>query len=325
MKKVLITGIAGFIGFHLAINLIKKKYKIIGIDNLNKYYDPKLKKDRLSLIKKKINFHKIDISNYNSLEKIFKKYKPEIVINLAAQAGVRYSVINPKSYINTNLKGFFNVIDLSKTYKIKHFIYASSSSVYGLNKKLPFSESMKIEKVASLYGATKKSNELIAHSYAHIHELPCTGLRFFTVYGPWGRPDMALFKFTKNILKQKEITVFNKGLMTRDFTYIDDIVHYTYRLIKKIPKKNNNLIPYQIFNLGNKKPIKLLHFIKIIEKCLNKKAKIKFLNFQKTEIKNTSSDTSKLYKNLKLKKSTTTKLGVKKFIQWFQNYYKFKN
>jgi UDP-glucuronate 4-epimerase len=323
MKKILITGVAGFIGFHLAIKLIKKKYDVIGVDNLNNYYDPELKKDRLRLIKNKINFHKIDISNYKSLENIFRKYKPEIVVNLAAQAGVRYSVINPKSYIKTNLIGFFNVINLSKLYNIKHFIYASSSSIYGLNKKLPFSETMKTDTVASLYGATKKSNELIAHSYAHIHNLPCTGLRFFTVYGPWGRPDMALFKFTKNILNKKEITVFNKGLMTRDFTYIDDIIHYTCKLVKKIPKRNYGLIPYQIFNLGNKNPIKLFDFIRILEKCLNKKAKIKFLNFQKTEIRDTSSDTSKLYKTLKIKKNTPTKLGIKKFVKWFKDYYKF--
>ena len=324
MKKVIITGVAGFIGFHLALKLIKKKYKIIGIDNLNDYYDKKLKKNRLKLIKNKINFHKVDISNFNALENIFKKYNPEIVINLAAQAGVRYSLSNPKSYIKSNLIGFFNVIDLSKKYKIKHFIYASSSSVYGLNKKLPFSENTNTDKVASLYGATKKSNELIAHSYAHISNLPCTGLRYFTVYGPWGRPDMALFKFTQNILKQKKITVFNKGQMSRDFTYIDDVIDYTYKIIRKIPKKKTkNSIPFEIYNLGNKKPIKLLSFIKILEKNLNKKAKIEYLNFQKTEIKNTSSDTTKLYKTLKFKKYTSINIGIKNFIYWFKNYYKF--
>tara|TARA_B100001250_G_C19721914_1_gene754262 strand:- start:312 stop:1286 length:975 start_codon:yes stop_codon:yes gene_type:complete len=324
MKKILITGVAGFIGFHLALKLIKKKYKIIGIDNLNDYYDQRLKKNRVKLVKNKINFHKVDISNYNSLEKIFIKYNPTIVINLAAQAGVRYSLSNPKSYIKTNLSGFFNVIDLSKKYKIKHFIYASSSSVYGLNKKLPFSENNNTDKVASLYGATKKSNELIAHAYAHISNLPCTGLRYFTVYGPWGRPDMALFKFTKKILNQKKITVFNKGQMTRDFTYIDDVIDYTYRIIKKIPKKKNmNPIPFQIYNLGNKKPIKLLSFIKILEKNLNKKAKIEYLNFQKTEIKNTSSDTTKLYKTLKFKKYTPLNVGIGNFVKWFKDYYKF--
>ena len=207
MKKVIITGVAGFIGFHLALKLIEKKYKIIGIDNLNDYYDKKLKKNRLKLIKNKINFHKVDISNFNALENIFKKYNPEIVINLAAQAGVRYSLSNPKSYIKSNLIGFFNVIDLSKKYKIKHFIYASSSSVYGLNKKLPFSENSNTDKVASLYGATKKSNELIAHSYAHISNLPCTGLRYFTVYGPWGRPDMALLNLPKNSKTKKNYSI----------------------------------------------------------------------------------------------------------------------
>tara|TARA_A100000164_G_C21834667_1_gene737075 strand:- start:270 stop:1238 length:969 start_codon:yes stop_codon:yes gene_type:complete len=319
MKKILITGVAGFIGYHLAKKLIKKNYKIIGIDNLNDYYDPKLKKERLHQIKKKITFYKLNILNYNLLEKIFKKYKPSIVINLAAQAGVRYSLTNPKSYISTNLLGFFNVIELSKIYKVKHFIFASSSSVYGLNKKLPFKETMKTDNVASIYGATKKSNELIAHSYSHIHNLPCTGLRYFTVYGPWGRPDMALFKFTKQIINQQKITVFNNGLMSRDFTYIDDITEYTFKILNKIPNKSN--IPFQIFNLGNKKPIKILKFIKILENVLKKKAQIKYLNFQKTEIKNTSSNTNLLYKTLKIKKLTPIKIGITNFVKWYKMYY----
>ena len=319
MKKILITGVAGFIGYHLAKKLIKKNYKIIGIDNLNDYYDPKLKKERLHQIKKKITFYKLNILNYNLLEKIFKKYKPSIVINLAAQAGVRYSLTNPKSYISTNLLGFFNVIELSKIYKVKHFIFASSSSVYGLNKKLPFKETMKTDNVASIYGATKKSNELIAHSYSHIHNLPCTGLRYFTVYGPWGRPDMALFKFTKQIINQQKITVFNNGLMSRDFTYIDDITEYTFKILNKIPNKSN--IPFQIFNLGNKKPIKILKFIKILENVLKKKAQIKYLNFQKTKIKNTSSNTNLLYKTLKIKKLTPIKIAITNFVKWYKMYY----
>ncbi len=320
MKKILITGVAGFIGYHVAEKLIKKNYKIIGIDNLNNYYDPKLKKTRLHLIKKKITFYKLNILNYKLLEKIFKKHKPSIVINLAAQAGVRYSLKNPKSYISTNLLGFFNIIDLSKIYNVKHFVFASSSSVYGLNKKLPFKETMKTDNVASIYGATKKSNELIAHSYSHIHNLPCTGLRYFTVYGPWGRPDMALFKFTKQIINQQKITVFNKGLMSRDFTYIDDITDYTCKILNKIPDKSN--IPFQIFNLGNKKPIKILKFIKILENVLKKRAKIKYLNFQKTEIKNTSSNTNLLYKTLKIKKITPIKIGITNFVNWYKKYYK---
>ena len=320
MKKILITGVAGFIGYHVAKKLIKKNFKIIGIDNLNNYYDPKLKKERLHQIQKKIIFYKLNILNYNLLEKIFKKHKPSIVINLAAQAGVRYSLTNPKSYISTNLTGFFNVIELSKIYNVKHFIFASSSSIYGLNKKLPFKETMKTDNVASIYGATKKSNELIAHSYSHIHNLPCTGLRYFTVYGPWGRPDMALFKFTKQIINQQKITVFNKGLMSRDFTYIDDITEYTYKILNKIPYKSN--IPFQIFNLGNKKPIKILKFIKILENVLKKKARIKYLNFQKTEIKNTSSNTNLLYKTLKIKKVTPIKIGITNFVKWYKKYYK---
>ncbi len=320
MKKILITGVAGFIGYHVAKKLIKKNFKIIGIDNLNNYYDPKLKKERLHQIQKKIIFYKLNILNYNLLERIFKKHKPSIVINLAAQAGVRYSLTNPKSYISTNLTGFFNVIELSKIYNVKHFIFASSSSIYGLNKKLPFKETMKTDNVASIYGATKKSNELIAHSYSHIHNLPCTGLRYFTVYGPWGRPDMALFKFTKQIINQQKITVFNKGLMSRDFTYIDDITEYTYKILNKIPYKSN--IPFQIFNLGNKKPIKILKFIKILENVLKKKARIKYLNFQKTEIKNTSSNTNLLYKTLKIKKVTPIKIGITNFVKWYKKYYK---
>ena len=318
MKKILITGIAGFIGFHVAKKLIKKNYKIIGIDNLNNYYDNKLKKDRLKILKKKINFHKIDITNTSSINSIFKKYKPDIVIHLAAQAGVRYSLINPKSYINTNLVGFFNVIESAKNYNIKHFVYASSSSVYGLENKLPFVESFNLNKPANIYGATKLSNELIAHSYSHLFNLPTTGLRYFTVYGPWGRPDMALFKFTKSIINNNEITIYNKGKMSRDFTYIDDAVNFTIKLIDMIPKKK---IPHEVYNLGNNKPINLMMFLKILEKCLNKKAKFKILNNQKTEIKNTKSSTKKLYSKIKFKKIISTKIGIRKFIEWYKKYY----
>ena len=318
MKKILITGVAGFIGFHVAKKLIKKKYKVIGIDNLNNYYDTKLKKDRLQSLVKNIKFHKIDITNSSSINSIFKKYKPHIVIHLAAQAGVRYSLINPKSYIKSNLVGFFNVIENSKNYKIKHFVYASSSSVYGLENKLPFVENFNLNKPASIYGATKLSNELIAHSYSHLFNLPTTGLRYFTVYGPWGRPDMALFKFTKRMINNNEITIYNKGKMSRDFTYIDDAVNYTIKLINMIPKKE---VPHEVFNLGNNKPINLIMFIKILEKCLNKKAKFKILNNQKTEIKNTKSSTKKLYSKIKVKKIISTKIGIRKFIEWYKKYY----
>ena len=320
MKKILITGVAGFIGFHVAKKLIKKKYKVIGIDNLNNYYDTKLKKDRLQSLVKNIKFHKIDITNSSSINSIFKKYKPHIVIHLAAQAGVRYSLINPKSYIKSNLVGFFNVIENSKNYKVKHFVYASSSSVYGLENKLPFVENFNLNKPASIYGATKLSNELIAHSYSHLFNLPTTGLRYFTVYGPWGRPDMALFKFTKRMINNNEITIYNKGKMSRDFTYIDDAVNYTIKLINMIPKKE---VPHEVFNLGNNKPINLIMFIKILEKCLNKKAKFKILNNQKTEIKNTSSSTKKLNKYINNSINfTSIHTGVKNFVKWYKDYYK---
>ena len=324
MKKILITGIAGFIGYHIAEKLLKKKFKIIGIDNLNNYYDLKLKKDRLKKINKKIIFYKCDLINSNFLNKIFKKHKPNIVLNLAAQAGVRYSLKNPKAYVESNILGFFNIIELSKTYKVKHFLYASSSSVYGLEKKLPFSENMKVNSPASLYGATKLSNELIAHSYAYLHNLPTTGLRYFTVFGPWGRPDMAIFKFVHNIINNKKIYVFNKGKMSRDFTYIDDVVSATAQLINKIPKKktagNKLAIPWELYNIGNNKPTDIKKFIKIIENNLGKKSKIKFINNLKTEIKNTKSSTKKLYSNIKVEKITPIEKGVKNFISWYKNY-----
>ena len=328
MKKILITGIAGFIGFHLAKKLVEKKYKIIGIDNLIDYYDKKLKKNRLNVLGKKIIFHKIDITNFESANKIFKKYRPDIVINLAAQPGVRYSLKNPKAYISSNIVGFFNIIELSKIYKIKKFLYASSSSVYGLEKVLPFSENMKANSPASLYGATKKSNELIAHSYSYLHNLSTIGLRYFTVFGPWGRPDMAIFKFVKNIIKNKKIVVYNNGNMTRDFTYIDDAVDMTYKLITYKKKRNikttKNLVPSKVINIANSKPTNVKKFISILEKNLNKKSNIVFKNDIKTEIKNTKGDTKQLHKMTKIKKFTSLEEGIKKFIQWYKNYYLLK-
>jgi len=328
MKKILITGIAGFIGFHLAKKLVEKKYMIIGIDNLNNYYDKKLKKNRVKILGKKIIFHKIDITNFESANKIFKKYRPDIVINLAAQPGVRYSLKNPKAYISSNIVGFFNIIELSKIYKIKQFLYASSSSVYGLEKVLPFSENMKANSPASLYGATKKSNELIAHSYSYLHNLSTIGLRYFTVFGPWGRPDMAIFKFVKNIIKNKKIVVYNNGNMTRDFTYIDDAVNITYKLITYKKKRNikttKNLVPSKVVNIANSKPTNIKKFISILEKNLNKKSNIVFKNNIKTEIKNTKGDTKQLHKITNIEKFTSLEEGIKKFIQWYKNYYLLK-
>ena len=320
--KILITGIAGFIGFHLAKKLEKKKFKIIGIDNLNDYYDVNLKKKRLKNLKK-ISFYKININNSKNLEKIFKKHKPEIVINLAAQAGVRFSLKYPKKYLDTNIFGFFNVLELSRKYSIDHFLFASSSSVYGLNKKIPFKESHNTSNQTNIYGVTKKTNELMAHSYSFLHNLKCTGLRFFTVYGPWGRPDMALFSFVEKILNDKPVTLFNKGNMYRDFTFIDDAVNHVYELIKnrdKLFKKKQ--IKFEIINVAGSKPIHLKKFINIIEKKLKKKTSLKYINNLKTEIKKTHSSNLKLKSYLKKIKKTPIEVGIKKFINWYKLFYK---
>lgn len=321
-KKVLITGVAGFIGFHLAKKLIKKKYQIIGIDNLNNYYDKTLKLDRLKIIKKKIKFYKIDIINYKKLKYLFKKHKPDIVLHLAAQAGVRYSLKYPKKYINVNIKGFFNVLELSKIFNVEHFLFASSSSVYGKNKQTPFKENHDTSSQTNIYGVTKKTNEIMAHSFSHLFNMKCTALRFFTVYGPWGRPDMALFTFTKNILNNKKIKIFNYGNMMRDFTFIDDAVNYVFNIIKS--KKNKNKKIFEIFNIANSSPIGILKFIKIIEFHLNKKAKIEKTQYLKTEMLKTHADSKKIKKNFFKVKETSLKLGIKKFILWYKNHYKYK-
>lgn len=338
MKKILITGAAGFIGFHVCLKLLRLGKKVIGLDNLNTYYDPNLKISRLKILQKNKNFtfKKINLQDEKKLKKIFQKNKIEKVVNLAAQAGVRYSLINPKSYIDTNISGFFNLIDLSRKYKIKHFIYASTSSVYGLSKKMPFKESSTTDHPIQLYAATKKSNELIAHSYSYIYKLPTTGLRFFTVYGPWGRPDMALFKFTKNILSNKKIEIFNFGDHSRDFTYIDDIVQGIVKSINKIPKTNKNFkflnpklgestAPFTIYNIGNGKKVKLMKYVSEIEKYLNKDAKKKYKKLQKGDIQDTHSNLQKIKKNLGYKSKTSIKIGIKNFLNWYLRYYKIKS
>ena len=315
----LITGVAGFIGMNVARRLLKENCKVIGIDNLNHYYDINLKKKRLKQLKnfKKFNFFKIDLNNKIKINNFFKKNRIHTVINLAAQAGVRYSLQNPEAYIKTNINGFFNLIECCKNYKIKSLLYASSSSVYGGNKTLPFRENDKINKPISLYAATKISNELIAETYSHLYNLNCIGLRFFTVYGPWGRPDMALFKFTNLILKNKKIHVYNRGKMLRDFTYIDDIVESIFRLLK-IKNKNN----HRIFNIGNNSPVKLLDFIKELEKQLRKKIKCKFMPLQQGDVVSTYSDSSKLEKLTKFKPKTKISNGIREFLNWYMDYYK---
>ena len=319
--NILITGCAGFIGFHLSKLLSEKtNNKIIGIDNLNEYYDVSLKIDRLKILKKikKFNFHKIDICNEDNLKKIFNKYDIEIVIHLAAQAGVRNSIKKPKDYLNNNLVGFFNIINLSNVFKIKHFIYASTSSVYGDTKKFPLLESDETSQPLSFYAATKKSNEVIAYSYSNIFKLPTTGLRFFTVYGPYGRPDMSLFKFVKNIKNNKKIELYNFGDHYRDFTNVDDVALAIKSLLNKAPKK---AVPHTLINIGSNKPIKLKYFLSLIEAKLNKKAKVKLLKLQKGDVHKTHANVKKLKNVSKFSPNKSLEKGISEFIDWFNSYY----
>ena len=319
-KNYLITGSAGFIGFHLSKKLLSEGFNVLGVDNLNNYYDQRIKQDRNKILKKYKNykFNKIDIKDYKKLERIFRKNSIHGVVNLAAQAGVRYSLKNPRSYIENNINGFFNILELSKKYRIKKFIYASTSSIYGLQKKFPLKENFNTDNPIQLYAATKKSNELMATSYSHLYKMDTVGLRFFTVYGPWGRPDMALFKFTKNIIKGKPIEVFNKGNHERDFTYVDDIVNGIFNII--INKKSKS--GAKIFNIGNGKKIKLLKYIQLIEKNLNRKSKKKFLPLQKGDVIKTHSDTKLIQKYYNYQAKTEVSYGVKKFIEWYVSYFK---
>ena len=335
--KILITGVAGFIGAALAKKLIENDNNIVGIDNLNSYYDINLKKDRLNSIHNKKNrkgvftFIEADISN-NELNDIFAKYNFDIVINLAAQAGVRYSLENPKVYVESNLVGFVNLLELCRKFNIKNFIYASSSSVYGDNNLFPFSELHNVDHPISLYAATKKSNELLAHSYSHLFDIPSTGLRFFTVYGPWGRPDMAPMIFAKALLTNKKIKVFNNGEMLRDFTFIDDVVEAILKCCYKPATSNDNFdklnpdpsssfAPHRIFNVGNNMPIKLLDFIKTLEKHFNKKANLEFYPLQPGDVIKTGADTKLLEDWICYCPSTSLDEGIKLFKDWYTNYY----
>ena len=314
--KILLTGCAGFIGYHLTKKLISKNYEILGLDNVNDYYSQKLKLDRLKHLQglESFEFRKTDISDKNSLNDVFEYFKPNKVVNLAAQPGVRYSLINPYAYASSNLMGFINVIELSRIHKVDGFIYASSSSVYGNNKTYPFSEKDRVDKPISLYGATKRSNELIAHSYSQLYNINTTGLRFFTVYGPWYRPDMAMHIFASNISKNKSIDVFNNGDMKRDFTYVDDIVNGTISAIERN-------YPCEIFNLGNNKSENLMDVISILEESLGKKATINFKPIQPGDVKETYAniDLSKI--KLKFSPSTNIENGIMQFSKWFKEYY----
>ena len=332
--KTLITGAAGFIGFSLCMKLLERGDDIIGIDNHNDYYDPKIKDERLKLLKKFSNYYhyKIDLCDQESLNTVFKKYKIKKVVNLAAQAGVRYSMENPLAYINSNIVGFANILENCRHHEADHLIYASTSSVYGANTKMPFSEHDSVNHPLSVYAASKKSNELMAHTYSHLYKLPTTGLRFFTVYGPWGRPDMALFKFTKNILEEKPIDVFNHGKHTRDFTYIDDIVEGIIKTIDNLATSNSKWdsnkpdpassnVPWCIYNIGNNKPVQLMDYIDALEKTLKKKAIINFLPLQPGDVPDTYANVDNLKKKFNYKPSTSVIDGVTKFVKWYKNYY----
>mgnify|MGYP001157147470 FL=1 len=338
--KILVTGSAGFIGFHVCKKLIKNQIEFLSIDNLNNYYCSDLKKARLRDLENKCsqyacewNFVEGDIINMVLLYEIFKKFNPDTVIHLAAQAGVRYSISNPESYTNSNLLGFSNILECCRNFNIKNFIYASSSSVYGGNTKIPFSESDTVDHPISLYAATKKSNEIMAHAYSHLYNIPSTGLRFFTVYGPWGRPDMAPMIFTKSILSNNPLTVFNNGDISRDFTYIDDVVEIIFRLIKKPaqidksfdrsnPQPHKSWSPHRIYNIGNSNPISIMEFIESLEKEFNIKSKKIFKPMQPGDVQFTAADTSLIENLTNFKPNTSISKGIKKFATWYRNYYK---
>ena len=335
---ILITGAAGFIGYHLSKNLLDKNKFVLGFDNLNNYYDVSLKKARIESLLKSSgskNIFKLiegNLEDKQKLTEIFEKYKPKIVINLAAQAGVRFSIENPTAYIQSNIVGFGNILELCRNFNVENLIYASSSSVYGGNANIPFKESQGVDHPVSLYAATKKSNELMAHTYSHLYGLPSTGLRFFTVYGPWGRPDMALFLFTKSIIKGETIKIFNNGNMIRDFTYIDDIIESLIRLINKPatkdihfdklnPNPSTSWCPHRIFNIGNSQPIPLMEYIYAIEKALGIEAKKEYLPMQAGDVEITSADTSSLERWINFKPNTSINDGVVKFVEWYKNFY----
>ncbi len=348
MKKVLITGTAGFIGFHLSNKLISEGYEVFGLDSINEYYDVKLKLARLSqlgfdteqikynkLISSKTNGHKfikVDLKDKENIDRLFRNNKFEIVINLAAQAGVRYSLENPYEYVDTNVSGFLNILEACRNNSIEHLVFASSSSVYGLNETIPFKESDLTDHPISMYAATKKNNELMAHTYAHLFDLPCTGLRFFTVYGPWGRPDMALFLFTDAIVKGKSVKIFNDGEMYRDFTYVDDIVDGISRVLTsaplggdlfdaKRPISNISSAKYKIFNIGNSNPVSLMDFVKAIEEKIGKKAIKEFLPMQPGDVLRTFAETKELNTLTGFKPQTTVDEGVANFIDWYLDYH----
>ena len=333
--KVLITGAAGFIGSDLALRLLERGDEVIGIDNLNDYYDPGLKEARLARTRAHPAFTdvRIDIEDRAGMAELFEQHKPDGVVNLAAQAGVRYSLENPNAYIDTNVVGFMNILEGCRHNDVKHLVYASSSSVYGSNTKMPFSVHDNVDHPVSIYAATKKANELMAHTYSHLYRLPTTGLRFFTVYGPWGRPDMALFKFTQKILAGEPIDVFNYGKHRRDFTYIDDIVEGVIRTLDHIPEPNpdwsgdhpdsaSSTAPYALYNIGNNEPVELMHYIEVLEDCLGKKAEKNLLPLQPGDVPDTYADVEDLVKDVDYKPDMSVEQGVANFVAWYRDFYK---
>ncbi|MEO7104511.1 MAG: NAD-dependent epimerase [Gemmatimonadaceae bacterium] len=330
MPKYLITGAAGFIGFHVATQLLLRGDTVVGVDNLNNYYDPRLKSARLEMLlaRDAFSFVKLDIADTGQLVSLVDRERPDVVINLAAQAGVRYSLTHPHAYVKSNLVGFVNVLEACRHGEVKHLVYASSSSVYGANTRMPFSVADMVDHPVSLYAATKKANELMAHTYSHLYGLPTTGLRFFTVYGPWGRPDMALFLFTRAILAGEPIDVFNNGNMQRDFTYIDDIAEGVVRVSDRVPDSPDPLAvdtlsraPYRIYNIGNHDPVPLLEMIRILEDCLGREAVKRFLPLQPGDVPATYADIATLEADVGFHPNTPLAVGIKKFVDWYQEYF----
>jgi UDP-glucuronate 4-epimerase len=332
--NILVTGAAGFIGFHLANRLLKDGYRVTGIDNMNPYYDVRLKEARLDQLKpfENFRFFRADLADRKAMENIFDETRFDVVVNLAAQAGVRYSLENPYAYVDSNLVGFINILECCRHGKVEHLVFASSSSVYGANTKMPFSVHHNVDHPVSLYAASKKANELMAHTYSHLYDLPCTGLRFFTVYGPWGRPDMALFLFTRAILEGKPIQVFNHGKMQRDFTYIDDIVEGVVRVMGRLPEPNpawsgddpdpgTSYVRYKLYNIGNNQPVELTRFIEVIEDALEKTAQKEFLDLQPGDVPATYADIDDLTRDTGFKPSTPIEKGVRRFIDWYMDFY----
>jgi UDP-glucuronate 4-epimerase len=331
---ILVTGAAGFIGYHVSKRLLERGDRVVGLDNLNPYYDPKLKEARLAQLRQShgFTFAHVDIADTDSMQELFSEYRPQRVVNLAAQAGVRYSVTHPYAYIDSNILGFQNILEGCRHGKVEHLVFASTSSVYGANTRQPFSEHDNVDHPLSLYAATKKANEVMAHSYAHLYRLPVTGLRFFTVYGPWGRPDMALFKFTRGILASEPIPVFNQGQMVRDFTYIDDIVEGVVRILDVIPVPNpewksddpdpaTSSAPYRIYNIGNNRPVELLHYISVLEQALGRKAQLDLLPMQPGDVPSTMADVSELEQATGFRPQTTVEDGIARFVKWYREYY----